>query len=143
MGALASPGGGNGPSIREPVIADARLTDFQFLMSHNSYHLLDDNYPTLYGYEHAPIEEQLDFKLTALELDVFPCEGTVNECQDASNYPVRHVTSFDDNSSCETLKACLDIMSTHAYQCMSPPFPPPFPSKSRKLEHPRKKGEKH
>ncbi len=101
------------------ILENARVTDFQYLMSHDSYQLMDEDYPTLYGVEHEPIEDQLKFKVTGLDFNIFPCDVAVDDCQDASNYPILSITKLDDNSLCENLKDCLDIVKEHAYECKS------------------------
>ena len=103
-----------------------RLNEIQVIGSHNSYKLamaperfaaLQASNPELAAsleYWHAPLGEQLDLGLRKLELDVFydPDNSLFrkNTHRGSSQFPVLHVQSLDDHSSCETLTACLAII---------------------------------
>ncbi len=105
-----------------------RLNEIQVLGSHNSYKLameperfanLQRSNPELAAsleYWHAPLNDQLDIGIRKLELDVFydPDNSLFGKkysaSHSASQFPVLHVQSLDDRSSCATLLTCLTII---------------------------------
>ncbi|MCZ6641151.1 MAG: Ca2+-dependent phosphoinositide-specific phospholipase C [Gammaproteobacteria bacterium] len=107
-----------------------RLNEIQVIGSHNSYKLamaperfaeLQASRPELaksLEYWHVPLNEQLDLGLRKLELDVFyDPDGslfgrneTASASRSASSFPVLHVQTLDDRSSCVNLLTCLTVI---------------------------------
>jgi hypothetical protein len=104
------------------VAAELRLNDVQVLGSHNSYKLAMRRLPALVlgwrrpeiartlEYEHVPLGEQLDLGVRALELDVFD-DPTSELFGRGNRFPVLHVQTIDDRSSCATLTECLAVIA--------------------------------
>ena len=96
-------------STREGI----KINHLQFVGSHNSYkQAMPDGFvkqlmkvnPSLLEsleYEHVPLGDQLDLGIRKLELDVF-------YLADEQRFQVGHVQQIDMNSSCTSLRICLN-----------------------------------
>jgi hypothetical protein len=101
-----------------------RLNEIQVLGSHNSYKLampaeryreLEEVNPETAAslfYWHLPLPEQLDLEIRKIELDVFydPDGRLFGGRASGSQFPVLHVQSLDDRSSCPDLVRCLELL---------------------------------
>ncbi|MDP2313533.1 MAG: Ca2+-dependent phosphoinositide-specific phospholipase C [Pseudomonadota bacterium] len=91
------------------------LPDVQALGTHNSYHIEPDNVvDASHAYTQPTLDAQADVGVRAFELDVHLDEEGV--------FQVFHLPVVDQESTCSTLGACLDVLLTwsHAHPCHSP-----------------------
>lgn len=99
--------------LSESTNAGLNINHIQFVGSHNSYkrampngfvkQLMKVNPEVMESleYEHIPLAEQLDLGIRKLELDVFYVARE-------DSFLVGHVQQIDMNSSCTTLRICLN-----------------------------------
>jgi|TARA_B100000902_G_C27302517_1_gene913629 hypothetical protein len=99
--------------LSESTNAGLNINHIQFVGSHNSYkrampngfvkQLMKVNPKVMESleYEHIPLAEQLDLGIRKLELDVFYVARE-------DSFLVGHVQQIDMNSSCTTLRICLN-----------------------------------
>jgi hypothetical protein len=82
-----------------------RLNQIQCKGTHNSYHLLpDEAVAPDWLYDHATLDVQLeDYGVRQVELDI-------HWHQETGEFRVYHVPILDDNSSCQTLTECLQLL---------------------------------
>jgi len=92
------------PSITHPQDDILSLHDVQALGTHNSYHIEPELPLQAWAYSHLPLDEQLGIQgVRQFELDVYyDSEREVFE--------VYHLFSVDQDTTCETLTRCLEVM---------------------------------
>jgi hypothetical protein len=92
---------------RYPRDDELRLNQLQCKGTHNSYHLLPDELASEeWDYEHAPLDVQLEeYGVRQVELDIHWHE-------EEGRFAVYHVPVLDDNSSCDDLVNCLQLIKT-------------------------------
>ncbi len=92
---------------RYPRDDELRLNQIQCKGTHNSYHLLPDELVSdKWDYVHEPLDVQLEeYGVRQVELDIHWNEET-------SQFAVYHVPILDDNTNCETLPECLQLLRT-------------------------------
>lgn len=90
--------------IRDYELDDVlRLHHVQSLGTHNSYHLASEIDILPWRYSHLPLDEQLGQQgVRQFELDIYDRDGVLE---------VFHIDRIDPNTTCETLRACLGVMS--------------------------------
>jgi len=92
----------NGSSSRNRSYDNLRWNELQWVKSHNSYHRRMDSKPIPdSAAAHGPnVTEMLNAGVRALEFDIqYPIQN---------NFTVSHIRVFDNKSSCQTLRVCLN-----------------------------------
>ena len=80
-----------------------RVNHLQALGTHNSYHLASEIDILPWRYSHLPLDEQLEEQgVRQFELDIYEVGG---------EFKVYHIERLDPNTTCETLRDCLEVMS--------------------------------
>ncbi len=86
------------------TLACSSPLQFQFLSTHNSYHQSTKDSLPIYSYTHFSIRQQLKHGILGLEFDIYPNSNNSN----SSTFPVQHIETFDDGTSCANLLECLN-----------------------------------
>jgi len=85
-----------------------RMNHLQALGTHNSYHLASEIDVLPWRYSHLPLNEQLEQQgVRQFELDIYERDQV---------FKVFHFERLDQNTTCETLEACLESMKNWSDQ---------------------------
>ncbi len=87
-------------------VADLRLNHIQVIGTHNSYHIAPKVGSKEWMYTHEPLDVQ------AAEQRVRNFELDVHWNADTGAFEVRHINVLDPNTTCSTLKGCLQTLRT-------------------------------
>ena len=104
---LLAPGPVHAEVDAYPLDDTLRLNHVQAIGTHNSYHLRSTLYPhppPIFDYAHAPLDVQLEEQgVRKVELDVY-------WDLDLEIFRVHHENYFDKETTCETLRLCLETL---------------------------------
>jgi hypothetical protein len=105
------------PLTAHALPSDVRLNQMQVIASHNAYHIEPPWAATApspaneLAYTHTPLDQQFsNERVRQVELDVHPDPGGLFRPLGQGGYKVFHIDQLDENSTCLTFIACLQVI---------------------------------